>query len=249
MYIDLGLLIEWPNWVNYKLQTEQRSTYIHLNWYQLPIIHNCTNKTTILFSECVSCFWQYLNPSVHCETTLPICHFWYLTKTWSAVKQDNEVFEANEGMASQNLVGLKMAVQTYYMELTTDIFISKVDQNLPRVDGLVMKPLKWLVMYTVHVPLQEYVLQQCFQKDLAFTRRLASICWCRLMVAARGKVLRCMCCAVPEYIHTCTSLAENIKIPSGGSVRITKKLKKREKFYWNFLRGWILWEKSYQDGR
>ena len=225
------------------------STYIHLNWYQLPIIHNCTNKTTILFSECVSCFWQYLNPSVHCETTLPICHFWYLTKTWSAVKQDNEVFEANEGMASQNLVGLKMAVQTYYMELTTDIFISKVDQNLPRVDGLVMKPLKWLVMYTVHVPLQEYVLQQCFQKDLAFTRRLASICWCRLMVAARGKVLRCMCCAVPEYIHTCTSLAENIKIPSGGSVRITKKLKKREKFYWNFQRGWILWEKSYQDGR
>lgn len=47
------------------------------------------------------------------------------------MKQDNEVFEANEGMASQNLVGLKMAVQTYYMELTTDIFISKVDQNLP----------------------------------------------------------------------------------------------------------------------
>ena len=92
------------------------------------------------------------------------------------MKQDNEVFEANEGMASQNLVGLTMAVHTYYMELTTDIFISKVDQNLPRVDGLVMKPLKWLVMNTVHVPLQEYVLQQCFQKELAFTRRLASIC-------------------------------------------------------------------------
>ena len=78
-------------------------------------------------------------------------------------------------MASQNLVGLKMAIHTCNTELTTDILISKIDQNLPRVDGLVVKPLKWLVMYTAHVPLQN-ALQQCFQKDLTLTRPLASIC-------------------------------------------------------------------------
>lgn len=36
------------------------------------------------------------------------------------------------------LVGLKMAVHTCNMEFTTHVFISKRNQNLPRVDSLLV---------------------------------------------------------------------------------------------------------------
>lgn len=53
---------QWSDWVNYKSQTGQSSTYLHLNWYQLSIIHICTNKT----STYGMCF-KFLTKNISCH--------------------------------------------------------------------------------------------------------------------------------------------------------------------------------------